>query len=141
MQHTHSLGRKPSCLLFFKGGDSKDPSNYHCISIMAALPKLYDHILSNRLQCWFCSDEEQAGAKKGRGCEEQILTLRLLIDIARKKKAPLYILFVDFAKAYDRINRNKLIQLLKRMGCGSIMTHAIQKSLEVTSSIKLITYR
>ena len=94
----------------FKSGNPLEPGNYRGINIMAALPKLYDHVINNRLKQWFKSDEEQAGAKKGRGCEEQILVLRLLIDIARKTKAPLYIIFVDFAKAYDKINRGTLIE-------------------------------
>ena len=47
----------------FKGGDPKDPGNYRGINIMAALPKLYDSIITTRLQRWFSSDEEQAGAK------------------------------------------------------------------------------
>ena len=102
---------------------------------MSALPKLYDLILANRLQSWFTSDEEQAGAKNGRGCEEQILTLRLLIDIARKEKYPLYILFVDFEKAYDRVDRRKLINLLKSMDCGSAMTSAIRNSIDITTSV------
>ena len=112
----------------FKGGDPSDPGNYRGINIMAALPKLYDHILNNRLKQWFTSDEEQAGAKKGRGCEEQILTLRRLIDAARKLKTPLYIIFVDFEKAYDKINRVTLMQLLQHMGCGSNMVRAIKNS-------------
>ena len=119
----------------FKGGDPKDPGNYRGINIMAALPKLYDSIITTRLQRWFSSDEEQAGAKKGRGCEEQILALRLLIDIARKEKGTLYVLFVDFEKAYDRVDRKKLIELLKSMGCGSNMTQAIEHSLKSTTSV------
>ena len=118
----------------FKGGDSQNPSNYRGINIMNALPKLYDLILANRLQSWFASDEEQAGAKHGRGCEEQILTLRLLIDIARKQKYPLYILFVDFEKAYDRVDRKKLIKLLRNMGCGASMTSAIKNTIDITTS-------
>ncbi|XP_068214094.1 uncharacterized protein [Palaemon carinicauda] len=88
---------------------------------MAALDKLYDHILNNRLKQWFITGEEQAGAKKGRDCEDQILTLRLLIDTARKTRAPLYTIFVDFAKVYDKINKKTLIGLLQRRGCGSNM--------------------
>ncbi|XP_068246515.1 uncharacterized protein [Palaemon carinicauda] len=122
-------------LFIFKGGDPRDPGNYRGINIMAALPKLYDHILNNRLEQWFITDEEQAGAKKGRGCEEQILTSHVLIDITRKTKAPLYIIFVDFAKAYDKINRKTLIGLLQRMGCGSNIVRAIRNSLETTSSM------
>ena len=52
---------------------------------------------------------------------EPILTLRLLIDCAKKNKSKLFILFKDFEKACDKIVRTKLIEELKRLGCGMIM--------------------
>ena len=57
-------------------------------------------ILCSRLEQWFKPFREQAGAKKGRGCIEQIVTLRILCDYAKKKKSKLFITFVDFSKAY-----------------------------------------
>ena len=75
----------------FKKGDKRDPGNYRGISIMSAIAKLYDVILCNRFLQWYKPKFEQAGAQKGRGCEEQIFVIRLLIDIARKCKFPLYI--------------------------------------------------
>ena len=60
--------------------------------------------------------------------------MRLLIDIARKQKYPLYILFVDFEKAYDRVDRKKLIKLLRNMGCGATMTSAIKNTIDTTTS-------
>ena len=96
-----------------------DPSNYRGINIMSVFPKLHDIILNTRLQSWYTSDEEQAGAKKGRGCEEQILALRLIIDIARKENKTLYVVFIDFEKVYDKIIRWKLIEVLRNLGCGS----------------------
>ena len=102
---------------------------------MLALPKLYDNILTARLQKWYTPDIEQAGAQRGRNCEEQILALRLLIDIATKERRKLYILFVDFEKAYDRVNRGTLITLLKNMGCGSAMLQALKNSIKKTTSL------
>ena len=58
-------------------------------------------------------------AQKHRGCEEQILTVRLLIDIARKTKETLYIAFIDYEKAYDRLERIKFYKRLDQLGCGS----------------------
>ena len=126
---------KSKLITIYKKGDALDPSNYRGINIMSVFPKLYDIILSQRLQKWFTSDEEQAGAKKGRGCEEQILALRLLIDIARKDRKPLYIIFIDFEKAYDKVLRWKLVEVLRSFGCGSHMLQAIKSSLQKTTSI------
>ena len=93
-----------------------------------ALAKLYDMVLSKRFQQWYTPSYEQAGAQPGRGCGEQILTLRLLIEIARKKKLTLYLTFVDFKKAYDKVDRLKLMQQLDSHGCGSKFINAIKGS-------------
>ena len=113
----------------FKKGDKLNPENYRGISIIVALAKLYDSVLAARLNLWYKPKKEQAGSQKGRGCEEQILTVRLLIDIARKTKQPLYIAFVDYKKAYDNVNRYKLLKLLDKHGCGSKFLRAIGDSL------------
>ena len=93
--------------VIFKKGLMCDPGNHRGISVMNVLPKLYDGILNFRLNKWYKPCVEQAGAQSGHSCEQQILTLRLYIDIARKQKYILHILFVDYIKAYDKVNCNK----------------------------------
>ncbi len=83
-------------------------------------------VLNNRFAMWYTPRVEQAGAQAKRGCEEQILMLRLLIDIARTMKKTLYITFIDYQKAYDRVNRYKLLQYLESLGCGSKFLVALQ---------------
>ena len=56
---------------------------------------------------------------------EHIISLRLLIDYAVKRHEKLHIIFVDFSKAYDRVQRGSLINLLVKMGCGAVMLAAI----------------
>ena len=117
----------------FKKGQRNDPGNYRGISIMVALAKLYDMVLSARFQLWYKPKIEQAGAQPGRGCEEQILTIRLLIDIARKCKRTLYISFIDYQKAYDKVSRSKLISLLHAKGCGTLFLKALAASFSGAS--------
>ena len=113
----------------FKKGDRLDPGNYRGISIMSAIAKLYDMILSKRLQLWYSPCPQQAGAQKGRGCEEQIFVIRLLIDIARKCGFTLYIGVVDYQKAYDKVKRWVLLDRLYKKGCGTTFLLAISASL------------
>ena len=113
----------------FKKGRQDDPSNYRGISVLSAIPKLYDMILSNRFSLWYKPRPEQAGAQPGRSCEEQILCVRLLIDIARKCGYTLYIVFIDYQKAYDRVNRLKLIEYLDSKGCGNTFLKALQHAM------------
>ena len=51
--------------------------------------KLFDMVLWNRLELWFKPYREQAGAQRGRGCIEHIVSLRILTDYAKKKNKKL----------------------------------------------------
>ncbi len=88
----------------FKKGDRLDTGNYRGLSILMALAKLYELVLSIRFNLWYIPKYEKAGAQNGRGCEEHIQTIRFLIDIAHKSKCTLYIVFIDYQKAYDTVN-------------------------------------
>ena len=117
-----------------KKGPKSDTNNYRGISILSSLYKVYEGILNSRLNRWFRPDIEQAGAQKGRGCAEQLVTLRLLIDVARHTKQQLFVLFIDFEKAYDKVPRQKLLDMLKSMGCGHRMIRAVGATLLHTLS-------
>ena len=82
--------------------------------------------------CRYVPCREQAGAQANRGCIEHIVTLRLIIDRFVRKKTPLFIVFVDFSKAYDRVPRNYLLNLLKKLGCGVVMLTALTSLFWVT---------
>ena len=122
-------------VVLFKSGDRMDCGNYRGISIMDTLAKVYDKLLLNRLTLWSAIDKCQAGAQKGRGCIEQIMTLRLLIDLAKCKKRKLYVLFIDFSKAYDRVPRHKLIEYMKSLGCGRTMLCALKNMYRNTYNV------
>ena len=53
------------------------------------------------------------------------MSLRLAINYAAETKYKLYVLFIDFSKAYDEVNRRKMVDVLKSMGCGRTMLSAI----------------
>ena len=52
-----------------------------------------------------------------------------------KKRWKLFVAYVDFSKAYDRVPRNKLLGMLKRLVCGFMMLFAIGTMYKVTKSI------
>ena len=102
---------------------------------MDTFTKIYDSMIMNRLLLWFDIDKCQAGAQKGRSCLEQIFTLRILCLYALRKKLKLYVLFIDYSKAYDRVSRRKLIEVLKSRGCGRVMLKAIQAMYTCTKNV------
>ncbi len=119
----------------FKKGNKNDVRNYRGISIINSMAKLYDMVLCSRLKLWFKPFREQAGAQEKRGCLEHIVSLRLLCDMARRnRKLKLFVTFIDFSQAYDRVPRDILFRVLQRLGCGSIMLCALVAMYSVTES-------
>ena len=84
---------KAKLFTIFKRGERRDPKNYRGINVINGIAKLYDMVLCCRLEQWFVPYREQAGAQRGRGCLEHLVTLRLLTDYSRQKKKKLFVTF------------------------------------------------
>ncbi len=119
----------------FKSGSRKNVKNYRPITVMDSLAKLCDMVLVNRLNLWFTPFREQAGSQKGRGCVEHIVALRLITDLCKRKKLLLYVSFVDFSAAYDRVPRKRLFTMLRDLGCVAVMLAALVAVYSVTRSV------
>ena len=61
-------------------------------------------------------------------------------QLAAKKKFKLYIVFVDFAQAYDKVSRVMLFTILKRLGCGASMILALIAMYKATQSVYRYCY-
>ena len=64
----------------------------------------------------------QAGFRKGRGTRDQIANIRWIIEKAREFQKYIYLFFIDYAKAFDCVNHNKLWEILKEMGIPDHLT-------------------
>ena len=58
----------------------------------------------------------QAGFRKGRGTRDQIANIRWIIKKAREFQKDIYFCFIDYAKAFDYVDHNKLWKILQEMG-------------------------
>ena len=58
----------------------------------------------------------QAGFRKGRGTRDSIANIRWIIKKAREFQKYIYFCFIDYAKAFDCVDHNKLWKILKEMG-------------------------
>ena len=64
----------------------------------------------------------QAGFRKGRGTRDQIANIRWIIEKAREFQKNIYFCFIDYAKAFDCMDYNKLWKVLKEMGIPGHLT-------------------
>ena len=64
----------------------------------------------------------QAGFRKGRGTRDQIANICWIIEKAREFQKNIYFCFIDYAKAFDCVDYNKLWKILKDMGIPDHLT-------------------
>ena len=64
----------------------------------------------------------QAGFRKGRGIRDQIANICWIMEKARQFQKNIYFCFIDYAKAFDCVNHNKLWKILKEMGIPDHLT-------------------
>ena len=72
-------------------------------------------ILQARLQHYVNYElpDVQAGFRKGRGTRDQIANIRWITEKARELQKNTYFCFIDYAKAFDCVDQNKLWKILK----------------------------
>ena len=75
-------------------------------------------ILQARLQQYMNSElpDVQAGFRKGRGTRDQIANICWIVEKAREFQKNIYFCYIDYAKAFDCVDHNKLWQILTEMG-------------------------
>ena len=64
----------------------------------------------------------QAGFRKGRGTRDQIASIHWIIEKAREFQKNIYFCFIDYAKAFDCMDHNKLMKILKELGIPDHLT-------------------
>ena len=79
-------------------------------------------------------DDELGGFTSGRGCVDQIYILKQIGEKARERKYRVYVGFMDLEKAYDRVNREALRQVLRMYDVGGKPLNGI-KSMYVNSLV------
>ena len=82
---------------------------------MSHTSKVMLKILQARFQQYVNQEllDVQAGFRKGRGTRDQIANINWIIQKARQFQKNIYFCFIDYAKAFDCVNHNKLWKILK----------------------------
>ena len=102
-----------------KKGNAKECSNYHTVVLISHASKVMLKILQvcepwkSRYSSWF---------SKWRGTRDQIANILWIMEKAREFQKNIYFCFIDYAKAFDCMNHNKLWKILKEMGIPDHLT-------------------
>ena len=119
-----------------KKGDLSLVTNYRGISLMAIAAKLYNKMILNRLVPFVepLLRKNQNGFRRGRSTLSQILCLRRIIEESKLSNRDLALVFVDFSKAFDSVDRSKMFEILSLYGIPNKIISAIKVLYTDTSS-------
>ena len=107
-----------------KKGNAKECSNYCTITLISHASKVTLKILQVRFQQYMNHElpDVQAGFQKGRGTRDPIVNIHWITEKAREFQKNIYFCFIDYAKAFDCVDHNKLWKILKEMGIPDHLT-------------------
>ena len=93
-----------------KKSNAKECSNCHTIALISHTSKVMLNILQARLQQYMNRElpDVQAGFRKGRGTRDQIDDIHWIIEKEEISRKNVYFCFIDYAKAFDCVDHNKL---------------------------------
>ena len=73
----------------------------------------------------------QAGFRKGKGTRDQITNIKWIIKKSKRIPENIYFCFIDYAKAFDSVDHNKLWKILKEMGIPDHLTCSWEICMQV----------
>ena len=154
VQHLHEIivdswksGQPPQdwkdaqLITLFKKGDRRLCGNYRGISLLSIPGKVFARVLLNRLSSYAENllPEAQCGFRAGRGTVDMIFSLKQIQEKCVEQRMPLYMVFVDFTKAFDTVNRDALWNILMKLGCPAHFTNlvsALHNGMNASVSMK-----
>ena len=115
-----------------KPGHTYNNPQLRGIAIAPLLSRIYDTILDNRFQQWYTPNREQFGFRPKQGCLLPIFMLLTLIRFCKEKGKDIFVAFLDYAKAFDYVNRAGLLEKLMSEGAGKTYITAIANTYRET---------
>ena len=111
-----------------KEEQSQECSNYCTVVLISHTSKVMLKILYVRPQQYVNQElpDVPAGFRKGRGTRDQIANIGWVIEKAREFQKNIYFCFIDYTKAFDCVDHNKLWKLLKEMGIPDHLTYLLR---------------
>ena len=107
-----------------KKGNAKECSNYCTIAFISHASKVMIKILQARLQQYVNRElpDVQAGFRKDRRTRDLIASIHWIMEKAREFQENIYFCFIDYAKALDCVDHNKLWETVQEIGIPEHLT-------------------
>ncbi|TMS36183.1 hypothetical protein L596_003414 [Steinernema carpocapsae] len=118
-------------ILLFKKGDHLDLKNYRPISLLPTIYKVLSRVISARIDRTLDEAQpiEQAGFRKNCSTAEHLQAVNQLLEKAREYRVPIFMVFIDFEKAFDSVESNAIWNAAQRQGVHPKLLKLLRKHL------------
>ena len=117
----------------YKSGDRAEPKNYRPISLTSHISKVFEKVVVKKIVEYLdhhnLFNDAQHGFRSGRSCLSQLLDHQLNIISLLEKKNEVDVVYLDFAKAFDKVDYGIVVKKLKRLGISGKMLKWINSFL------------
>ena len=104
----------------YKGGNRTHPKNYRPVGLTSHVIKIFERIMVKKLSSFMeknsLHNNQQHGFRRGRSCLSQLMQHYMEILKSLEEGHGVDVIYLDFAKAFDKVNQTTLLQKLYRMG-------------------------
>ena len=124
----------------YKGGkkDKKEIKNYRPIAVANTVANIYCGLIKEKIRDILETEEiiseEQNGFRKDRRGTENLYIIKEIIDEVKKDNKEIYCAFLDIEKAYDTVDRQRLWEILERIGLSEHIRKIIKSMYRNTEA-------
>ena len=111
-----------------KKGNAKDCSNYRTVALISLTSKIMLKILQASFQQYMNHEflDVQAGFRKDRAARDQIANICCIINKLREFQKSIYFCFIDYAKAFDWVDHNKMWKIVQEIRIPDHLTYLLR---------------
>ena len=119
---------KAMVVTLYKKGNTQDIANYRPISLLTCMYKIFTSILQTRIAAVLDPhlSDTQYGFRRARSTQQPLFIARRIQDAAEQSGNPLLMVFLDWEKAFDKLNHDRMFEALERMNIPPKMMRVIK---------------